>query len=240
MTDAGVSPATVGRLPTYLRTLVDLAATDVASVSSQQLAELVGVNPASLRRDFSSLSITGTRGVGYDVKQALVTISAALGLDQQWPVVVVGAGNLGRALVNYGGLGERGFPVRALVDVDPDKVGSRVGPLKVAHVDHLNKVINDEGILVAVIATPIDAAREVFDRLVAAGIKSVLNFTGEKLSDGANRNSDDSTSANGSAGPDDVVVREVDIATELQILSFYQQRGTVEQRLGVGAVIDAG
>ncbi len=230
MTDAGVSPATVGRLPTYLRTLVDLAAENVANVSSQQLAELVGVNPASLRRDFSTLSITGTRGVGYDVKAALVTISAALGVDQQWPVVVIGAGNLGRALVNYGGLAERGFPIRALLDVDPAKIGSQVGTLEVLHADRLDEVIAEHRILVAVIATPIAAAQTVFDRLVAAGITSVLNFTGEKLVD--------STGANGQNRPDEVVVREVDIATELQILSFYRQRGTVESRLGVGSVID--
>ncbi len=230
MTDAGVSPATVGRLPTYLRTLVDLAAENVANVSSQQLAELVGVNPASLRRDFSTLSITGTRGVGYDVKAALVTISAALGVDQQWPVVVIGAGNLGRALVNYGGLAERGFPIRALLDVDPAKIGSQVGTLEVLHADRLDEVIAEHRILVAVIATPITAAQTVFDRLVAAGITSVLNFTGEKLVD--------SPSANGQNRPDAVVVREVDIATELQILSFYRQRGTVESRLGVGSVID--
>lgn len=231
MTDPGVSPATVGRLPMYLRTLLDLASTDVANVSSQELAELVGVNPASLRRDFSSLSISGTRGVGYDVKAALVVISAALGVDQQWPVVVVGAGNLGRALVNYGGLEERGFPVRALVDVDPDKVGSNVGTLEVVHVEDLDKVIAEQQILVAVIATPIGAARSVFERLTAAGIKSILNFTGEQLTQGE-------SVSTGRAGSDDVVVREVDIATELQILSFYQQRATMEDRLGVGAVID--
>ncbi len=232
MTDAGVSPATVGRLPTYLRTLVDLASDNVANVSSQQLAELIGVNPASLRRDFSALSITGTRGVGYDVKQALVIISAALGVDQQWPVVLVGAGNLGRALVNYGGLAERGFPIRALLDVDPDKVGSQVGSLEVLHADRLDEVIAEYRILVAVIATPIEAARDVFDRLVAAGITSVLNFTGEKLVDAGQP-------SNGKSRREPVVVREVDIATELQILSFYRQRGTVESRLGVGSVIDS-
>lgn len=225
MTDAGVSPATVGRLPTYLRTLVDLAADNVANVSSQQLAEMVGVNPASLRRDFSTLSITGTRGVGYDVKAALVTISAALGVDQQWPVVVMGAGNLGRALVNYGGLAERGFPIRAVLDIDPDKVGSPVGSLEVLHADRLVDVIAEHDILVAVIATPTSAAQHVYDELVEAGVGSVLNFTGEKL---VNHSADSSI---------DPVVRDVDIATELQILSFYQQRGTVEDRLGVGAVI---
>ena len=116
--DQPVSEATVGRLPAYLRSLVELAADDISSVASGRLAELVGVNPATLRRDLASLGITGTRGVGYDVKYLLFEISVVLGVNQEWPVAVVGAGNLGRALTNYQGLASRGFPIRALFDVD--------------------------------------------------------------------------------------------------------------------------
>ena len=115
--DQPVSEATVGRLPAYLRSLVELASDDMASVSSRRLAEHVGVNPATLRRDLSALGITGTRGVGYDVKYLLFEISVVLGVNQEWPVAVIGAGNLGRALANYQGLASRGFPVRVLFDI---------------------------------------------------------------------------------------------------------------------------
>lgn len=207
--DQPVSEATVGRLPTYLRSLVDLAADDVASVSSSRLAELVGVNSATLRRDLSSLDITGTRGVGYDVKYLLFEISVVLGVNQEWPVAVVGAGNLGRALANYQGLASRGFPIRLVFDNDPALVGTDVGGLTVHHVDRLPELIAKLSITVGVIATSVEAAQDVADQLVAAGIGSILNFTADPLQ-----------------VPDHVVVRRVDLATELQILSFYHQRDT--------------
>ncbi|MEM7325874.1 MAG: redox-sensing transcriptional repressor Rex [Actinomycetota bacterium] len=207
--DQPVSEATVGRLPTYLRSLVDLAADDVASVSSSHLAELVGVNSATLRRDLSSLDITGTRGVGYDVKYLLFEISVVLGVNQEWPVAVIGAGNLGRALANYQGLASRGFPIRVVFDNDPDLIGTEVGGLTVRNVDKLSEVVTRLNITVGVIATSVDAAQGVADRLVGAGVSSILNFTADPLS-----------------VPDHVVVRRVDLATELQILSFYHQRDT--------------
>lgn len=207
--DQPVSEATVGRLPAYLRSLVDLAADDVASVSSSRLAELVGVNSATLRRDLSSLDITGTRGVGYDVKYLLFEISVVLGVNQEWPVAVVGAGNLGRALANYQGLASRGFPIRVVFDNDPALVGTDVNGLSVQHIDRLPDLISKLGITVGVIATSADAAQGVAERLVDAGIGSILNFTADPLN-----------------VPDHVVVRRVDLATELQILSFYHQRDT--------------
>lgn len=205
-----ISDATVGRLPPYLRALVDLASTEqAATISSDHLAELVGVNPATVRRDLASLGITGTRGVGYDVKYLVYEISVELGLNQEWPVVVVGAGNLGRALANYSGLAERGFPIRYLIDVDADKVGSVVSGLTVRHLDDLPQLVEAEGIAVGVIATPASGAQEVADSLIGAGITSILNFTAHSI-----------------ITPDHVVVRRVDLATEMQILSFYQQRGS--------------
>jgi redox-sensing transcriptional repressor len=213
--EADVSAATVSRLPTYLRTLGELAADEVASVSSAHLAALVGVNSATLRRDLSSLDIHGTRGVGYDVKYLVSAISLVLGVHQDWPVAVIGAGNLGRALANYGGMSERGFPVAAMFDVDPDKVGTTVAGLEVHHVDQLPELVMAEGISVAVIATPPSVAQAVADAVVAAGISSILSFAGQNLD-----------------VPDEVVVRRVDLATELQILSFYQQRGSAASRLG--------
>ncbi len=204
-----MSEATVGRLPVYLRALVELAGRDVASVSSSRLAEHVGVNPATLRRDLSSLGITGTRGIGYDVKYLLFEISVVLGVNQEWRVAVVGAGNLGRALANYQGLATRGFPIKVLFDVDPDLVGTEIGGLPVRHVDRLPELVPKLGVTVGVIATSVEAAQGVADQLVEAGVTSILNFTAESLH-----------------VPEHVVVRRVDLATELQILSFYQRRDT--------------
>ncbi len=203
-----ISSATVGRLPRYLRVAADMAAEDVSTVSSDHLAEQVGVNPATLRRDLATLDIAGTRGVGYDVKGLVYAISVALGVNQDWPVVVVGAGNLGRALANYGGLAERGFPVRAICDNDDEKVGTTVGALTIEHSDNLAAMIDKHGITIGVIATPADEAQSVAEALVVAGVHSLLNFTAYPVD-----------------APDGVVARRVDLATELQILSFYHQQG---------------
>ncbi len=205
--DQPVSDATVGRLPAYLRVLVDLAADDVVSVSSGRLARAVGVNPATLRRDLATLGITGTRGVGYDVKYVLFEVSVALGVNQEWPVAVIGAGNLGRALANYPGLAPRGFPVQVLFDIDDDLVGTEVAGLTVHHVDRLPELVGELGITVGVIATSVDAAQTVADALVDAGVSSILSFAAGPLQ-----------------VPEHVVVRRVDLATELQILSFYTRR----------------
>jgi redox-sensing transcriptional repressor len=130
-----------------------------------------------------------------------------LGLTHDWPVVIVGVGNLGHALANYGGFTERGFPVRALVDTDVKRIGEQVGDLPIDHIDDLPRIVAERGIAIGVIATPAAAAQEVVERLVAAGVTSVLNFAPAVL-----------------AVPDSVSLRKVDLATELQILSFYQQR----------------
>ncbi|MFV0522890.1 MAG: redox-sensing transcriptional repressor Rex [Acidimicrobiales bacterium] len=209
MPSGPISAATVGRLPVYLRALVDLASAGRATVSSDHLAELARVNSATVRRDLGSLGITGTRGVGYDVRYLVFEISVELGVNQEWPVAVVGVGNLGRALANYDGLASRGFPVRGLFDVDEAKVGTEIGGVVVHHVTDLPALVPRLDISVGVVSTPADAAQDVVDDLVAAGISSILDFTAQPL-----------------AVPQHVVVRRVDLATELQILSFYQQRGT--------------
>jgi redox-sensing transcriptional repressor len=215
--EAAVSEATVQRLPAYLRVLVDLAADGVPNVASDRLAGLAGVHPATLRRDLSSLGFKGTRGVGYDVKYLVFEISVILGLNQEWPVVIVGAGNLGRALANYRGLSSRGFPVRLIVDVNPDLVGNEIGGVEVHHIDELAHLVEERGITVGVVATSAESAGEVADLLVAAGITSILNFTAEPLD-----------------VPSEVVVRRVDLATELQILSFYKRRdGAVTRGTGL-------
>jgi redox-sensing transcriptional repressor len=205
--ERSIPEATVGRLPVYLRALVDLAEAGSGTVSSDELAEAAGVNSAKVRKDLSHLGSYGTRGVGYDVAYLIHQIRRELGLTQDWAIVIVGIGNLGQALANYGGFAERGFRVVALVDADPARVGERIGDLRVRHVDELSRIVEDLDVAIGVIATPAAAAQEVADRLVDAGVRSVLNFAPAMI-----------------AVPPGVSVRKVDLAVELQILAFYEQR----------------
>src|SRR5437667_8188620 len=149
-----IPEATVARLPVYLRTLLEMQDSDTATVSSERLAELAGVNAAKVRKDLSYLGSYGTRGVGYDVGYLLFQISRELGMTEDWPVVIVGIGNLGHALANYKGFSARGFRVVALVDADHGKVGERVGDLAVRHLDELPDIATDESVAIGIIATP--------------------------------------------------------------------------------------
>jgi redox-sensing transcriptional repressor len=203
----GIPEATVARLPIYLRALTRLAEDGTPTVSSEELAALAGVNSAKLRKDLSHLGSYGVRGVGYEVAYLVYQISRELGLTQDWPVAVVGVGNLGHALANYGGFATRGFSVVALFDHDETVVGEQVAGLTVRSIDELEDVVRSEGVAIGVVATPAAAAQDVCDRLVAAGVRSVLNFAPCVLS-----------------VPAGVDVRKVDLSTELQILAFHEQR----------------
>jgi redox-sensing transcriptional repressor len=213
-----IPEATVARLPLYLRSLLELNAS-TTTISSERLAELAGVNAAKVRKDLSYLGSYGTRGVGYDVQFLVFQMSRELGLTQDWPVVIVGVGNLGRALANYAGFRERGFPVAALVDVDAAKVGARIGDHVVRHLDDLPAIADELGVAIGIIATPAAVAQDIADRLVAAGINSVLNFAPSVVN-----------------VPETASLRKVDLASELQILSFYQQR----RDAAAGTLRDAG
>ncbi len=150
----GIPEATVARLPVYLRTLYALADRGIATVSSEELASAAGVNSAKLRKDLSHLGSYGTRGVGYDVEYLVYQVSRELGLTQDWPVVIVGAGNLGRALANYGGFATRGFRVAALLDSDPGVVGSVIAGHVVRNADSIESVVARHKVSIGVIATP--------------------------------------------------------------------------------------
>jgi len=213
----------------YHRVLTALQEQRVATVSSEELATESGVNSAKLRKDLSYLGSYGTRGVGYDVEFLVYQIARELGLTHDWPVVIVGIGNLGRALANYGGFASRGFRVVGLLDSDDTTVGQQVGHVvvdvgidpataraalgaqamsrTVRHLNELEDLVIASKPAIAVIATPAKAAQDVCDRLVGAGLKSILNFAPVVLS-----------------VPSDVEVRKVDLATELQILAFHEQR----------------
>jgi len=201
-----IPEATVGRLPLYLRALIELAGTE-GPVSSDVLAEAAGVTPAKVRKDLSYLGSYGTRGKGYDAAYLIHQVRRELGLTQDWPIVIVGIGNLGHALANYRGFGERGFRVAGLVDADPAKVGRAVAGMTVRSLDELPELVPGSGAAIGVIATPAAAAQDVADRMVAAGLCSILNFAPAVVS-----------------VPEHVTVRKVDLAIELQILAYHEQR----------------
>jgi len=213
-TDSSASPvfpdlpeATVARLPEYLRALHGLAQDGHDTVSSEGLATAAGVNSAKLRKDLSHLGSYGTRGVGYDVALLITQIEAVLGLTKHRKVALVGIGNLGHALAGYGGFASRGFSVAALFDAERSQIGERIGTLVVRHIDELAEVVAAEGISIGVIATPARAAQQVADQLVGAGVTSILNFAPCVLN-----------------VPSGVDVRKVDLAVEMQILSFHEHR----------------
>jgi redox-sensing transcriptional repressor len=204
-----IPDATVERLPVYLRCLAMRAGT--GTCSSEDLARTAGVNAAQVRKDLSFLEAQGVRGVGYDVDELRLQIRKALGLTHDFPVVIVGAGNLGRALANYGGFAEWGFSVAAIVDVDARKVGSRISGTTVEPMTELEVIVSDHGIEIGIIATPSTQAQNVGDRLASAGVRSILNFAPTVIS------------------VDGVEVRRVDLSTELQILAYHlQEQGVAE------------
>jgi redox-sensing transcriptional repressor len=202
-----IPEATVVRLPVYERILAELLRTGATTVSSEQLATLARVNAAKVRKDLSLLGSFGTRGTGYDVAFLVSQIDLALGVDRDWPMAIVGIGNLGRALVNSEGFSSRGFRVASLFDVDPAVVGQVVGPVVVRHVDELASLAEADRPAIGVVSTPAHAAQGVADALVGIGVKSILNFAPQVLS-----------------VPGDVMLRYVDLSIELQVMSFYQSR----------------
>ncbi len=197
----------MSRLPIYRRILLDLKANGAATVSSIDLAERAGVNAAKVRKDLSYLGSYGIRGVGYDVEALLGEVSQELGLTHEWPVLIAGTGNLGSALANYAGFADRGFPVVALVDNDPGKVGRVVAGLTVSHIEELQQLVSRRGIIIGIVATPASSAQTVADLMVQSGIGSILNFAPTVIST-----------------PRGSQLRNVDLAMELQVLSFFHRR----------------
>lgn len=210
-----IPAATVARLPLYLRCLAVAAKQGVATLSSEQLADQAGVNAAKLRKDLSHLGSYGTRGVGYDVEFLSFQIRRELGLTQDWPVAIAGAGNLGQALAGYAGFGARGFRLTAVFDVDAATLGRRVGGIEVLPTRDLPRVIAERGVAIGIICTPPGVAQDVADAFVAGGVSSLLSFAPTVLE-----------------APEGVAVRSVDLSMELQILSFHSQR--VAERLAEG------
>ena len=209
-----VPEATVARLPLYLRSLLALAGEGNTTVSSEQLAGAAGVNASKVRKDLSYLGSYGTRGVGYDVEYLIFEMSRELGLARERSVIIAGAGNLGQALANYNGFTDRGFPVAGIIDADEAKVGKMVSGIRVYAAADLPQLVDGHPGCIGVVATPAAVAQEVVDRFVEAGISSVLNFAPSVVS-----------------APKGVTVRQVDLALELQVLSFYAGRNEAGRKI---------
>ena len=209
-----IPPAAVARLTLYLRALTTMLAEGVDRVSSESLAEASGVSSATLRKDLSHVGSYGTRGVGYEVQYLSRHISAALGLTKDWKVAIVGAGNLGKALARYGGFESRGFDVVAIFDADQMIVGNEVGWLRVSDAADMEAVLQRTGANMVVLALPAAVAQSVCDRVIAAGVRSILSFAPVMLQ-----------------VPPGVNLRKVDMATELQILAYHAQRTQAPEEL---------
>jgi redox-sensing transcriptional repressor len=202
-----IPEATVVRLPVYRRVLSSLLGEDGITVHSERLAELAGVGAAKVRKDLSLLGSFGTRGTGYDVRFLLSQIDRVLGVEHDWPLIVVGIGHLGTALVNSEGFSTRGFRILALFDADPAVIGTEVRGLTVRPFEALASVAPVSPSTMGVVATPAQAAQAVTNALVEVGVTAILNFAPQVL-----------------RVPPGVRLRHVDLATELQVLSFFQLR----------------
>jgi len=195
---------TVRRLSVYTRCLLQLEEDGVKTVSSQDLAERFNLNSAQVRKDLAYFGEFGVRGIGYYVSSLKAELQRILGLDREWPVALVGFGNLGSALFHYRGFGRQGFRIAVIFDDDPAKVGREVDGVPIFSTRDLAREIQARRVQMAIVAVPAEAAQSVADQLVGAGIKAVLNFAPARI-----------------RLPRDVRLKDVDLSIELETLSFY-------------------
>jgi len=199
---------TIHRLSVYTRCLLQLEEDGVKTISSQEMADRFNLNSAQVRKDLAYFGEFGVRGIGYYVAGLKAELQRILGLDRQWPVVLVGFGNLGSALFHYKGFGRQGFRIVAIVDDDPAKVAREVDSVSVVHSRDMAREVKSRGIQIAIVAVPGEAAQEVSDKLVTAGIRAILNFAPARLK-----------------VPREVRLKNVDLSIELETLSFYLAQG---------------
>jgi redox-sensing transcriptional repressor len=195
---------TIRRLSVYTRCLLQLEEDGVKTVSSHDLAERFSLNSAQVRKDLAYFGEFGVRGIGYYVSGLKAELQRILGLDREWPVALVGFGNLGSALFNYRGFSRQGFRIAAIFDDDSAKTNREVDGVPVFPSGQLGREVKARGIHIAIVAVPAEAAQSVTEQLVAAGIKAVLNFAPARLK-----------------VPRDVRLKDVDLSIELETLSFY-------------------
>lgn len=194
----------IGRLPVYLRALQRMADNGVKTTSSQELGEHVGISAAQIRKDISQFGEFGKQGTGYSIEFLIDKLREILNVDQMWDVIVVGAGDLGHALAHYQGFKNRGFRVVAIFDNDKTKVGQTIGDFVVEDSATMNERVKSLGVKIAMMTVPASAAQDVADKLVQAGIKSILNYAPVNVS-----------------VPSHVKVQYSDPATNLQRMTYY-------------------
>jgi redox-sensing transcriptional repressor len=207
-TELRPSRASVGRLSLYLRRLEGLEREGAVTISSGQLGDAVGVSDAQVRKDLAYIGSLGQPGIGYPAQELVAAIRRVLGIDREWAVAVVGAGNLSRALLRYRGFPQRGFRIVAIFDTDKSKVGQRLDGLVIHHIDSLPRVLAECRAELGLLTVPAEAAQEVADALVAAGIKGILNFAPVVL-----------------RLPPHVSLVPVDLTVQLEQLAFLVQMG---------------
>ncbi len=201
--DATVPKAVVSRLSLYLRELQHLVRDGHQRTSSSELGRLLGFSDAQVRKDLAYFGHFGHPGIGYRCDDLIKAVRKILGTDRDWPVAMIGTGNLGRALLGYKGFSHQGFRIVAAFDIDPQRVGATIEGVRVFHLDRLSEVATEHRIKLGMIAVPAPAAQSVADRLVAAGIEGIVNFAPVTIS-----------------VPDGVRHVGVDLAIELEQLSF--------------------
>ena len=204
----------VYRLSFYLRQLEAFDHSGRHTISSKQLGEALGYTDAQVRKDLAYFGQFGHPGIGYRVDELISRLKKILGTDKVWNVLLVGAGNLGRALMTYRGFLRKGFKLAAVFDADATKIGREFGDLKIRPMEELSEIISQMHIRMAMLTVPQEAAQGVADRLVAAGIRGILNFAAVSLNT-----------------PDDIFVQSVDLALQLEQLSFRMSMGTPTENL---------
>ena len=204
---ADVPAVTVPRLALYLRKLRELRARNIDRVSSKDLADMIGLNAAQIRKDFSYFGEFGTRGVGYEVARLVDEITHCLGLDHAWNVIIVGAGLMGTALARYRGFAEQGFRLVGMFDSSATVSGASYGAGRVRSIADLDEFCREEQVDIAMVTVPAAEAEATIGRLSRAGVHAVLNFAPIKVQ-----------------APDGVLVRQVDLSSELMSLTFYLDR----------------
>jgi redox-sensing transcriptional repressor len=208
-----VSESTVGRLSVYLRLLAELEAEGVATLSSGELARRCGTTAAQVRKDLSFFGTFGKRGLGYSVPELIGALRSILGLERRWRVALVGAGKIGVALLGYQDFRRQGFFIEAVFDADPEKVGRTKAGLEILPDADLEGMLVEREIDIVILAVPAEAAQRVVDRVVAAGIRAILNFAPTKLD-----------------VPSTVALKNVNMALELEGLSYALANGAGKTR----------
>lgn len=204
MPQPGIPDIVVGRLPIYLRALNFLAAEGREITSSQELGDRLGISSAQIRKDLSHFGEFGKQGTGYEIKFLREQLMRILQVDRLWDVVLVGAGDLGHALVHYAGFEGRGFRIVAVFDNNPAKIGEQLGTLTIQDVEQLGDVVRERGIRMAIIATPASAAQPVVETLAGSGIRAILSYAPITVT-----------------VPSGIKVQYIDPVSHLQRMTFY-------------------